>query len=140
EPGQHRGSLRPGCERLLPEARVRCTAEVLAVAGTARPLCVLVPGADAHGLVLHQQTGGQGIALWSETDVTWAGRARGRGGGVLAADGHDLRPSTLARGALVPGVADGGPLYLVGAHTLRVRLADRKEGAAIPLYTTGGSR
>jgi hypothetical protein len=59
---------------------------------------------------------------------------------VLAADGHDLMPSTLVRGAIVPGVADGGPLYLVGARTLRVRLADRKERAVVPLYTTGASR
>jgi polysaccharide biosynthesis protein PslG len=123
-----------------PKPAFDALAEVLAIAGTARPLCVLVPGADAHGLVLRQQTGGKVIALWSETDVTWAVRARGREARVLAADGHDLRLSTLARGALVPGVADDGPLYLVGAHTLRVRLADRKEGAAIPLYTTGGSR
>jgi hypothetical protein len=101
---------------------------------------VLVPSGDAHGLVLRQQTGGKVIALWSETDVTWAVRARGREVRVLAADGHDLTPSTLARGALVAGVADSGPIYLVGARTPRVRLADRKERAAVPLYTTGASR
>jgi len=66
--------------------------------------------------------------------------ARGRELRLLAANGHDLTPSMLARGALVPGVADGGPLHFVGARTLRVRRADRKERAVVPLYTTGASR
>jgi len=101
---------------------------------------VLAPGAGAHGLVLRQQTGGKVVALWSETDVTWAVRARGREVRMLAADGHDVTPSTLARGAIVPGVADDGPLYLVGVRTLRVRLADSKESAVVPLYTSGASR
>jgi hypothetical protein len=84
---------------------------------------VLVPGAGAHGLVLRQQTGGKVVALWSETDVSWALRARGRDVHLLAADGHDLTPPTLARGALVPRLADDGPIYLVGGHTMRIRLA-----------------
>src|SRR5215510_6439328 len=67
-------------------------------------------GADAHGLVLR---GGKVVALWSETDVTWAVRAHGRDVHLLAADGHDLTPPTLARGALVPSLADGAPIYLV---------------------------
>ena len=123
-----------------PKPAFDALAEVLAVAGTARPLCVLAPGAGAHGLVLRQQTAGKVVALWSETDVTWAVRARGREVRMLAADGHDVTPSTLARGAIVPGVADDGPLYLVGVRTLRVRLADSKESAVVPLYTSGASR
>jgi hypothetical protein len=106
-----------------PKPAFDALAEVLAVAGTARPLCVLAPGADAHGLVLRQQTGGKVVALWSETDVTWTLRARGRDVHLLAADGRDLTPPTLARGAVVPGLADGGPIYLVGAHTMRIGLA-----------------
>ena len=106
-----------------PKPAFDALAEVLAVAGTARPLCVLAPGADAHGLVLRQQTGGKVVALWSETDVTWTLRARGRDVHLLAADGRDLTSPTLARGAVVPSLADGGPIYLVGAHTMRIGLA-----------------
>jgi hypothetical protein len=65
-------------------------------------------GAGGDCLVLRQQTRGKVIALWSETDVAWAVRTRGREVRVLAADGPDLTPSTLAQGAFVPGVADGG--------------------------------
>jgi len=41
-------SLRASCERLLPKPAFDALAAVLAIAGTARPLCVVVPGAVAH--------------------------------------------------------------------------------------------
>src|SRR5262245_36392368 len=107
-----------------PKPAFDALAEVLVVAGTARPLCVLVPGADAHGLVLRQQTGGKVVALWSETDVTWAVRARGRDVHLLAADGDARTPPTLARGALVPSRADRAPHYFVGAAAVSIRRAD----------------
>src|SRR5262249_50290715 len=101
---QHRGSLRTACQPLSMHWP-RCWRSPAAPG----PYACSCQGVGKHCLVLRQQqTRGKVIALWSEADVTWAVRARGREVRVMAADGPDLTASTLAQGAFVPGVADGG--------------------------------
>src|SRR5262249_39963996 len=94
-------------------------AAVLAIAGTTRPLCVVVPGAVAH-------------RAWCSASRAAQGNRAVKRDGRHALDAGPRRPRPRGR--------RWRPSPFRGRAYAAVRRADRKEHAVVPLYTTGASR